>query len=86
MNPGLVIRKNDTAIIRTRGILGDKFVEIKPGSMTAPPISPGERITLTAPITDMDVLMNTLGEVAEDIKALTNSLSNVPILEAEIGA
>lgn len=77
MNPGLVIRKNDTAIIRTRGILGDKFVEIKPGSMTAPPISPGERITLTAPITDMDVLMNTLGEVAEDIKALTNSLSNV---------
>jgi phospholipid/cholesterol/gamma-HCH transport system substrate-binding protein len=77
MNPGLVIRKNDTAIIRTRGILGDKYVEIMPGSMTAPPISPGERITLTAPITDMDVLMNTLGEVAEDIKALTNSLSNV---------
>ena len=77
MNPGLVIRKYDTAIIRTRGILGDKYVEIMPGSMTAPPISPGDRITLTAPITDMDVLMNTLGEVAEDIKALTNSLSNV---------
>ena len=77
MNPGLVIRKDDTAIIRTRGILGDKYVEIMPGSMTALPLSPGERITLTAPVTDMDVLMNTLGEVAEDIKALTNSLSNV---------
>ena len=77
MNPGLIIRKDDTAIIRTRGILGDKYVEIMPGSQTSPPISPGERITRTAPITDMDVLMNTLGEVAEDIKALTNSLSNV---------
>jgi phospholipid/cholesterol/gamma-HCH transport system substrate-binding protein len=77
MNPGLIIRKNDTAIIRTRGILGDKYVEIIPGSATALPISPGERITLTAPVTDMDVLMNTLGEVAQDIKALTNSLSNV---------
>jgi phospholipid/cholesterol/gamma-HCH transport system substrate-binding protein len=77
MNPGLIIRKDDIAIIRTRGILGDKYVEIKPGIMTSPPISPGERITLTAPITDMDVLMNTLGEVAVDIKALTNSLSNV---------
>lgn len=77
MNPGLIIRKNDIAIIRTRGILGDKYVEIMPGSMTALPISPGERITLTAPITDMDVLMNTLGEVADDIRALTNSLSNV---------
>jgi phospholipid/cholesterol/gamma-HCH transport system substrate-binding protein len=77
MNPGLIIRKDDTAIIRTRGILGDKYVEIIPGSVTALPIPAGERITRTAPITDMDVLMNTLGEVAQDIKSLTNSLSNV---------
>jgi len=77
MDPDLIIRKNDTAIIRTRGILGDKYVEIIPGSVNAAPIPAGERITRTAPITDMDVLMNTLGEVAQDIKALTNSLSNV---------
>lgn len=77
MNPGLIIRKDDTAIIRTRGILGDKYVELMPGSATAPPISPGERITRTAPITDMDVLMNTLGEVAQNINALTRSLSRV---------
>ncbi len=77
MDPGLIIRKNDTAIIRTRGILGDKYVEIIPGSGTALPISPGERITLTAPVTDMDVLMNTLGEVAQNINALTRSLSRV---------
>jgi phospholipid/cholesterol/gamma-HCH transport system substrate-binding protein len=77
MNPGLIIRKDDTAIIRTRGILGDKYVELIPGSRTAPPISPGERITRTAPITDMDVLMNTLGEVAQNINALTRSLSRV---------
>ena len=77
MNPGLVIRKEDTAIIRTRGILGDKYVELIPGSVTAPPISPGGRITRTAPITDMDVLMNTLGEVATNINDLTRSLSRV---------
>ncbi len=77
MDSDLIIRKNDTAIIRTRGILGDKYVEIIPGSITSPPIPAGERITRTAPITDMDVLMNTLGEVAENINALTKSLSNV---------
>jgi len=77
LEPDLVIRKNDTAIIRTRGILGDKYVEIIPGSVNAAPIPAGERITRTAPVTDMDVLMNTLGEVAQDIKALTNSLSSV---------
>ncbi len=77
MNPDLIIRKDDTAIIRTRGILGDKYVEIIPGSVTAPPIPAGGRIIRTAPITDMDVLMNTLGEVAQNIKTLTNSLSKV---------
>jgi phospholipid/cholesterol/gamma-HCH transport system substrate-binding protein len=77
MDPGTVIRKDARAIIRTRGILGDKYVEIMPGSVAAPPIQAGQRITRTVPITDMDMLMNTLGEVAQDIKILTNSLSNV---------
>lgn len=77
MNPDIVIRRDAQAIIRTRGILGDKYVEIIPGSQTAPPIKAGGRITRTAPVTDIDMLMNTLGEVAQDIKVLTNSLSNV---------
>ncbi len=77
MNPGMIVRKDARAIIRTRGILGDKYVEIIPGSAAAPPIPAGGRIARTVPITDMDTLMNTLGEVALDIKALTNSLSNV---------
>ena len=41
MNPGMVIRKDAQAIIRTRGILGDKYVEIIPGSVAAPPIIGG---------------------------------------------
>lgn len=77
MNPGMLIRKDARAIIRTRGILGDKYVEIVPGSAASPPILAGQRITRTVPTTDMDMLMNTLGEVAQDIKTLTNSLSNV---------
>jgi len=77
MNPDMVIHKDAKAIIRTRGILGDKYVEIIPGSDTAPLIPAGGRITHTLPVTDMDMLMNTLGAVAKDIKALTNSFSNV---------
>jgi phospholipid/cholesterol/gamma-HCH transport system substrate-binding protein len=76
-HPDIVIRQDAKAIIRTRGILGDKFVEIVPGMESSPVMKPGERIVRTAPVTDMDVLMNTLGEVAQDIKVLTHSLSNV---------
>jgi len=71
------IKKDARAIIRTRGILGDKYVEILAGSSSAPAIKDGERLTRTVPVTDMDALMNVLGEVAHDIKLLTNSISNV---------
>ena len=77
MRPDIIVRQDAKAIIRTRGILGDKFVEIVPGLESSPIIKPGERIVRTAPVTDMDVLMNTLGEVAQDIKVLTHSLTNV---------
>ncbi len=77
MHPDIIVRQDAKAIIRTRGILGDKYVEIIPGLESSPIIKPGERIVLTAPVTDMDMLMNTLGEVAQDIKVLTHSLSNV---------
>ncbi len=73
----ITIKKDARAIIRTRGILGDKYVEIIAGSTAAPAIKNGERLTRTMPVTDMDTLMNTLGEVAQDIKLLTNAISNV---------
>ena len=77
MRPNIILKKDAKALIRTRGILGDKYVELLPGSETAPAIKPGERIVRTAPVTDMDTLMNTLGEVAQDIKILTGSIAHV---------
>jgi len=77
INSEIEIKKDARAIIRTRGILGDKYVEILAGSSSAPAIKDGDRLTRTVPVTDMDALMNVLGEVAHDIKLLTNSISNV---------
>ncbi|RLC02806.1 MAG: hypothetical protein DRH90_12905, partial [Deltaproteobacteria bacterium] len=77
IKPEIEIKKDARAIIRTRGILGDKYVEILAGSASAPAIRNGDRLTRTVPVTDMDSLMNVLGEVAHDIKLLTNAISNV---------
>ena len=77
IKPGIVLSRDVKALIRTKGILGDKYVEIIPGSSSAPAIEPGGRIVTSVAATDMDTLMNTLGDVARDVKKLTAALSNV---------
>ena len=77
INPNVRLTKDAKAVIRTKGILGDKYVELVQGSPSAPPLKEGDRIVKTVPTTDMDTLMITLGEVAKNINRLTNSLANV---------
>ena len=74
---GVKISENAKAIIRTRGILGDKFIELIQGLPGSPLIRAGGTIARTEPTTDIDTLMNVLGRVATDIKDLTSTLSKV---------
>ncbi|MBU4288319.1 MAG: MCE family protein [Proteobacteria bacterium] len=71
------LRKDVKASIRSRGILGDKYVVLVQGSPAAPLIEPGGRIISTVATTDLDSLMNVLGEVAKNISKLTRSFANV---------
>jgi len=77
INRDVVLTKDVKAIIRTKGILGDKYVELIMGSPSAPLLKHGDRVVKTIPTTDMDALMITMGEVASNINRLTNSLANV---------
>ena len=77
INSNVKLRKDVKALIRSRGILGDKYVELIQGSQAAPLIEPDGRIVRTAPTTDLDTLMNVLGEVAKNISELTRSFANV---------
>ena len=77
INSNVKLTKDAKAVIRTKGILGDKYIELVPGSPSAPQLKEGDRIVKTVPTTDMDTLMITLGEVAKNINRLTNSLANV---------
>ena len=63
-----------TAVIRTRGVLGDKYVAIEPGSAGAPQLKPGQQIARAEVPTDLDRVMARIGEVADNIKDITNSL------------
>ncbi|OGP62832.1 MAG: hypothetical protein A2V65_02305 [Deltaproteobacteria bacterium RBG_13_49_15] len=77
IKPDVKIYGDAKAVIRTKGILGDKYVVLNPGSPTEPPLKTGDLIAKAEPATDMDTLMNSLQGVASDIKALSGSLSNV---------
>ncbi len=77
IRPGIKIKKDAKAVIRTRGILGDKFIALGEGSPSSPELQPGERLLRTEPAMDLDSLMGTLQDVATDIKTLSGSLAQV---------
>lgn len=69
--------KDVKALIKSKGILGDKYIALIQGSPGAPLIEPNGRIVNTASTTDLDNLMNIIGDVAKNISSLTRSLANV---------
>ncbi len=63
-----------TALIRTRGVLGDKFIALEPGTAAAPKLKSGQQIVRAEVPTDLDRVMSRIGEVADNIKDITDSL------------
>lgn len=84
ISPDVFIPKGSTAVIQTKGVLGEKYIEIIPPQPAAAEkqaargyIEPGGEITKTRSAADIDRLLRTLGEVGEDIKRISGSLGKV---------
>ena len=76
--PGEVkLEKDVTAAIKTHGILGDKYIEIVPGTQGAAYLKAGESISRVERQADVDKLLNQLASIAGDVKIVTGSLSKV---------
>lgn len=68
------LHEDAEAAIKTHGVLGDKYVEIKPGSPDAPIIPPGGAITNVQIAPDMDQLFASLESAAHGMAELGRSL------------
>ncbi|MBW2318498.1 MAG: MCE family protein [Deltaproteobacteria bacterium] len=77
LNPDVVIGEDVQAAIRTKGVLGDKYVELILGSKEAPLLRPEGRIKQTLSPTNIDNLLKQLSSIGKDIKQLTGSFSGV---------
>jgi phospholipid/cholesterol/gamma-HCH transport system substrate-binding protein len=77
-----VLKKDATASVLTMGLLGDKYVELSPGSQNATPLAPGDMIHGTAQI-DLKDMMETGGQ---SIKKVTEFIDKMGGLVEKIEA
>ncbi|OGP55685.1 MAG: hypothetical protein A2Y65_02950 [Deltaproteobacteria bacterium RBG_13_52_11] len=68
------LHQDAAATVKTHGVLGDKYVEIKPGSPDAPLLPPGAAITDVQSAPDMDQLFASLESAARGMADLGKSL------------
>jgi len=77
INPDIELERDVRAAVKTHGILGDKYIEIYPGTRGVEPLAQGGQISQVEHQADIDRLLNQLALIADDIKKVTGSLSNV---------
>jgi len=80
------IQEDATAVVRTFGVLGDKFVEIRPGKAQAY-LSEGGTIARTESPVDLDQILANLGPTVEGLKEVLGTQEgkeNLKILVANI--
>lgn len=62
------------AILRTRGFLGETYVELIPGSAAGEPLAPGDKLAQASRTGDVNQLVSDMTEISADIKAITANL------------
>ncbi|MBU2549060.1 MAG: MCE family protein [Proteobacteria bacterium] len=77
LDPGVALPLDSQAVIRTSGVLGDKYIEMVPGTEGAPILKNGDKIIQTRTPAEVDQLITRISEISDDIKRVTASLSEV---------
>lgn len=70
------LREDSLARIRSLGLLGDKYIEIRGGSAERPRIEPGSRIP-TSPATDVDRLIASGEDIADKVQSIAHNLDSI---------
>ncbi len=76
VRPDVFVPADTRAEIRTQGLIGETYIQLKPGASNTPLAAGGEFTNVGEP-TDLDALVNNLAGVGDNLKAITDSLRNV---------
>lgn len=71
------IRADSRARLRLQGLLGDRFVDIVPGTPDAPILQPGDTIPVVAPFQLEEDVLEPLAQVLDESRFLVDNLNQV---------
>jgi phospholipid/cholesterol/gamma-HCH transport system substrate-binding protein len=84
LRPGLNLRQEAEARIRSKGMLGEKYIELDLGNLTAAPLPAGGTLTKTQSAVEFDqllakvpALLDDFRPILDDVKAVTGTLQKV---------
>jgi len=77
LSRGVVLFKDAKATLRTHGALGDKFIEIDPGTSDKEPLKPGEVILSTYVTPDIDQLLLSIQKTAQGFADMGEALRDL---------
>ncbi|MCZ6748386.1 MAG: MlaD family protein [SAR324 cluster bacterium] len=68
------IYADSSATLKSLGILGDKYIDIRPGTSTQVILQDGDTIRFVIPGSDLDSLVDTAAVILRDVQSVTGSL------------
>jgi phospholipid/cholesterol/gamma-HCH transport system substrate-binding protein len=77
IDPSVKLYRNAKASIRSAGLLGDKYLDIRIGTLDAPQLKEGDTIADVTELVDMDDLARNLINVSQNFTKLAESLNGV---------
>jgi phospholipid/cholesterol/gamma-HCH transport system substrate-binding protein len=73
----IILYKDAKGYLKSEGFLGEKYVEISPGTPGYPRLQPNGEIEQGAPPADLEHFLSKVGELREDIRDVTKPLGDV---------
>jgi phospholipid/cholesterol/gamma-HCH transport system substrate-binding protein len=78
IDPDVVLHPGASAHVANLGLLGEKYIELDPGPANTPPIPQEQSVVLRgSQPASMDDITNQVAAIANDVKAITESLRGV---------
>ena len=75
IKPGVMVGTDFAASLKTKGLLGERYLDLEPGEPGAPALTDGDEIKNVKTFTDIEELLTIIGGVAEDLKKVSATLS-----------
>lgn len=81
MNPGIVLYSDASARIKSSGLLGDKYLDIRPGS-TEPTLGDGDEIKNISEVADIDDLVRNLTDISQRMVEFIEDINQKELRDA----